>query len=376
MTEDNLDQNRAALILNALPNIGPVTLGRLLDAFGGDQVAVLRATPEALRRVHGVGPVIAGSLVRWRELFDLEREEARLGELGARFLPRSGTGYPPLLLEMPDGPIGLYQRGEYEVGARCVAVVGSRRSTSYGEGFTRELVGGLVAAGWCVVSGLALGIDTCAHRAALAAGGRTVAVLGCGVDIAYPAENRRLLEALVAEGAVLSEFPLGRRADRQSFAMRNRVVSGMSRAVVVVETDVDGGSMITARFAAEQGRVVLAVPGRVDLPQSRGCHELIRDGATLCRGTEDVLAEVEQLPGFALGRRPLRLDPPPAATAAPALEGVPALLWPHLEGGSACSMDDLVERTGVPAAEVAGALLWMEMSDLVAKRSDGRFTRR
>jgi DNA processing protein len=299
-----LSRSQALVVLNALPHLGPITANRLLEACGGDPVAVLTTDPAALRSVRGVGPVIAETLVAWRSHVDLAAEERGLRANRATFLAAEDEGYPILLREIHDPPIGLYCRGRYEPAQTSVAIVGSRRTTQYGLATARRLGGELARRGFCVVSGLARGIDTAAHEGALDAGGRTVAVLGTGVDLVYPPENRTLTERIAREGALLSEFRLGRSADRQSFAMRNRIVAGMSAAIVVVESDVDGGSMITARFAAEQGRVVLAVPGRIDQPTSAGCHQLIRDGAVLLTSVDDVVDELGYLRGLRPGRIP------------------------------------------------------------------------
>ena len=192
----------------------------------------------------------------------------------------------------------LHRKGGYLFEQPCIAVVGSRRTTLYGQSVAKKLGSDLARLGFCVVSGLARGIDTAAHEGALSVGGKTAAVLGCGIDIVYPPENLDLYRRIVETGAVLSEFPFGRKADKQTFPMRNRVVAGISEAVVVVESDVQGGAMITARFAGEQGRLIYAVPGRIDQPTSHGCHQLIRDGATLFTGIDDILNELNYLDGL------------------------------------------------------------------------------
>jgi DNA processing protein len=222
-----------------------------------------------------------------------------------------------------------------------------------------------------VVSGLARGIDTAAHEGALEAGGRTVGVLGTGIDIVYPSENLPLFRRIAEGGAVLSEFPLGRAAASYSFAMRNRIVSGLSAAVVVVESDVDGGGMITARFAGEQGRMLLVVPGRIDQPTSAGCHQLIRDGATLLTGVEDILEELNYLEGLhpqaiAAGAK-ARVDGGAALT-----EGE-AQVWECFRGGEALTPDALAALADLPAAEIAAALMMLELKQRIAKRLDGAY---
>src|SRR5882672_2258452 len=312
MNPPELTERQAFMILNDLPNIGPITLNRLLEEFGGDPREILAANRRRLESVRGVGPETSEALVNWRTHFDLAREEERLAKAGATFITARDEGYPKLLKEIHDPPIGLYRKGGYLFDQPCIAVVGSRRTTLYGQSVAKKLGAQLAQLGFCVVSGLARGIDTAAHEGALSVGGKTAAVLGCGIDIVYPPENLELYRRIAETGAVLSEFPFGRKADKQTFPMRNRVVSGISEGVVVVESDVSGGAMITARFAGEQGRLIFAVPGRIDQATSAGCHQLIRDGATLLTGVDDILNELNYLDG---------LRPKAIAT-----EGAPSLL--------------------------------------------------
>jgi DNA processing protein len=385
--EPMLSRSQALVVLNALPHLGPITANRLLEACGGDPVAVLTTDPAALRSVRGVGPVIAETLVAWRSHVDLAAEERGLRANRATFLAAEDEGYPILLREIHDPPIGLYCRGRYEPAQTSVAIVGSRRTTQYGLATARRLGGELARRGFCVVSGLARGIDTAAHEGALDAGGRTVAVLGTGVDLVYPPENRTLTERIAREGALLSEFRLGRPADRQSFAMRNRIVAGMSAAIVVVESDVDGGSMITARFAAEQGRVVLAVPGRIDQPTSAGCHQLIRDGAVLLTSAEDVVDELSYLRGLRPGPipdNPARgvvrvdrsegddipdgVDSPSGDSALPAEAAVLELF----RGGAILATEEIASALGWSAERAMAVTLRLELSGSLIKRADGR----
>ena len=372
MSPTALTERQAFLVLNALPNIGPITLNRLLAELGGDPRAVLAADRRRLEAVKGVGAVMATSIAGWRELFDVGREEERMARSGAAFITARDPGYPRLLKEIHDPPIGLYRKGQYEFGAPCVAIVGSRRTTLYGQGVAKRFGSELARLGFCVVSGLARGIDTAAHEGALAAGGRTAAVLGCGIDIIYPPENLDLFRRIEAAGAVLSEFPFGRRADRQSFAMRNRIVSGMSEATIVVESDVDGGAMITARFAGEQGRLLYAVPGRIDQSTSAGCHQLIRDGATLMTSVDDLLAELNYLDG--LRPAPIPDKPAPAATPTPvSLSPEEERVFACFRGGALLSLDALSGQTGLPAASLSATLMMLELKRLLAKRADGTF---
>lgn len=365
------------MILNDLPNIGPITLNRLLQEIGSDPREILRADKRRLQAVRGVGPETSDALVHWRTHFDLAREEARLARAGAAFITGGDEGYPRLLKEINDPPIGLYRKGGYLCDRPNIAVVGSRRTTLYGQAVAKKLGADLARLGFCVVSGLARGIDTAAHEGALAVDGRTVAVLGCGLDIIYPPENFDLYRRIAETGAVFSEFPFGRKADKQTFPMRNRVVAGMCEAIVVVESDVSGGAMITARFAGEQGRLLFAVPGRIDQPSSAGCHQLIRDGATLFTSIDDLLSELNYLDG-------LRPQPIPGTPGAPSVleQLLPTLteeerrVFACFAGGSILSIDALVAASGLGAPQVATSLMMLELKKRVTKRSDGTFEAR
>jgi DNA processing protein len=377
MPPPELTERQAFMILNDLPNIGPISLHRLLEEFGGDPCRILAASRRQLEGVRGIGPESSAAITSWRQHFDLDREEARLAQADACFITAREGGYPRMLKEIHDPPIGLYGKGSYQFEQSCVAIVGSRRTTLYGQAVAKKLGSELAQLGFCVVSGLARGIDTAAHEGALSVGGRTAAVLGTGIDIIYPSENLDLYRRITESGAVLSEFPFGRKADRQSFAMRNRIVSGMSEAVVVVESDVAGGAMITARFAGEQGRLLFAVPGRIDQPTSAGCHQLIRDGATLLTGVDDILNELSYLGGM----RPAAIPAPEGAQGVlEQLQG--ELTAPEqqivraLHNGAALGIDALASWTGLGIPEISAALLMLELKKHVVKRADGTYEAR
>lgn len=371
-----LTEQQAFLVLNALPNIGPITLNRLLAELGGDPRSVFSVGKRRLESVKGVGPVISESIETWREHLDLAREEERMAKSGADFIITRDPAYPRLLKEIHDPPIGLYRKGCYDFAHPCVAIVGSRRTTLYGQNIAKKFGAELARLGFCVVSGLARGIDTAAHDGALSVGGKTAAVLGTGIDIIYPPENLALYRRIETEGgAILSEFPFGRRADRQSFAMRNRIVAGMCQATIVVESDVDGGAMITARFAGENGRLIFAVPGRIDQNTSAGCHQLIRDGATLMTGIDDLLNELNYLDG--LRPQPIGEKPAEVAAGRPSnLTGEEARVFDCFRGGAILSPDAIAGQTGLAAAQLSSTLMMLELKRLVAKRSDGAFEAR
>ena len=375
MTNETLTEQQAFLILNALPNIGPITLNRLLEELDGDPRLIFSTPVRRLESVKGVGPAISGTIANWREHFDLAREEERMAKSGASFITPREPAYPKLLKEINDPPIGLYRKGQYTFEQPCIAIVGSRRTTLYGQGVAKKFGAELARLGFCIVSGLARGIDTAAHEGALSVGGKTAAVLGCGIDIVYPPENLALYRQIEEQGAIVSEFPFGRRADRQSFPMRNRVVAGMCEAVVVVETDVSGGSMITARFAGEQGRLIFAVPGRIDQASSQGCHQLIRDGATLLTSVDDILSELNYLDGMRPNPIPEKTIATPAISRAD-LTDVEAAVLEHFRGGAMLTLDALAAQTGRSAAELSATLMMLELKRLVVKRADGTFEAR
>jgi DNA processing protein len=293
----NNDAKASWVALNRVRGLAPVLVARLLEEFGDPQGIAL-APRSALEKVKGVGPRALEGLEALRRPESIEGARAeivRAGRLGAAVLTRTDQGYPPRLLEgVPDPPPALYVRGSIlPADERAIAIVGSRQATPYGLEVARRLAEDLAANGYTVVSGLARGIDAAAHRGALASGGRTLAVLGCGIDVSYPPGHHTLVREVAARGAVLSEFPLGTQPFAPNFPVRNRLISGLSLTVVVVEADEKSGSLITARLAAEQGRNVGAVPGPITWPRSAGANLLIQDGARLVRHWLDV---VEDLP--------------------------------------------------------------------------------
>ena len=370
-----LNQRQALLVLNGLPHVGPVMLRRLMDAFEGDAVAVLAGQKAKLLEVKGIGQKAADTLSNWSARFDLAKEVAQMKRTGTRFFIQEDAKFPEMLRETYDPPIGLYWQGEYIVDRPCVAIVGTRRSTVYGRSIAKKFASELARLGFCIVSGMALGTDTAAHEGALEAGGKTVAVFGCGLDTIYPPENFGLYQEILKTGAVVSEFPFGRRADRQTFPMRNRVVAGMCQGVIVIESAASGGSMITARFAGEQGRTLMAVPGRIDQDSSAGCHQLIRDGAIMVTSVDDVLEELRyERTQFPAKEPELNFEepPPPSQNLSESEQAV----LDCFAGGEIASPDALAERLTRPIAEISGVLMGLELKRLIVKRADGRFEAR
>jgi DNA processing protein len=363
-----LTERQATLILNGLPGLGPAAFRLLLAAGGGDPRTFLRP---GRRPPEGLRPEAAAALGAWAQAFDLAREEARLAASGADFVISADADYPILLRQIPDPPTALYRKGSLAGGHPCIAIVGSRRTTAYGQTVAKQFAGELAQRGFCIVSGLARGIDTAAHEGALEAGGKTAAVLGTGLDVVYPPENLALYRRVAAIGVVFSENYFGRKPDRHSFVLRNRIVAGMSSAVVVVESAVDGGAMITARFAGEQGRTLFAVPGRIDQSTSAGCHQLIRDGATLVTGVDDILSELNYLGGLQPAAIPEKGEG--EATRGGDLTAEERTVLGVFRGGEILPADAVAARTGLPAERISAALLMLEIKRRIAKRIDGAF---
>jgi DNA processing protein len=283
-------------------------------------------------------------------------------------LPWTHERYPALLREIADPPSALYVRGTLEPADRAaVAVVGTRQASSYGREVAAKLSGDLTRAGVSVVSGMAVGIDSAAHRGALAAGGRTLAVLGCGIDIPYPAVNARLRDEIVAGGALVSEYPMGSGPEPWRFPARNRIVSGLSLGTLVVEGDIKSGALITAEFALEQGREVFAVPGDIRSGRTRGPHRLIQEGAKLVHEVEDILTE-------------LRIVMPVAVTpSAPDRDDVSLT---EAEGqvlkvlsSQRRHVDEVIAESGLTAAQASAALLMLEVKALVRRLAGNAYVR-
>ncbi len=278
--------------LGLVKDIGPRLQRNLLAAFGSSQ-AVLNAPRDQLLRVDGIGPKIVARLASPPPAADVSAELRIAQQHGIRLVSRTTDDYPAPLQDLDDAPQVLYVRGTLTADdALAVAMVGTRHATSYGQQQAELLAAGLARAGVTVISGLARGIDAAAHRGAIAAGGRTLAVIAGGLLHITPSENLKLAEQVAQQGCLLSEAPPRRPPVAGSFPQRNRLISGLSLAVVVVEADDRSGALITARLAAEQGRDVLAVPGPLTSRQSRGCHKLIQDGAKLVMSVDDILSEL------------------------------------------------------------------------------------
>lgn len=385
----------AWLLLHHLPGLGPLRLQRLYQTLGSAQT-ILQASPLRLRDCGVPASLIqqldtclatdAAHPLRAQVARDLEWAT----QDGHHLVCLEDERYPPLLRWLPDPPPVLYVRGRLELlSSPQIGLVGTRQPSAGGRDNARAFAASLGQAGLTITSGMALGVDACAHQAALQAGAGTVAVLGTGVDIAYPASHTSLAAAVAEQGALVSEFPLGAAPRAANFPRRNRIISGLSLGVLVVEASIRSGSLITARLALEQGREVYAIPGSIHNPQARGCHQLIKQGAKLVETVEDILEELPALLAYCQG---LSRPPVPVKAHTPDLfdggeePSGPVPATPEYEplnlSAAACALlealgydpvpaDVLVSRTGLPAQSVSAELVMLELAGKVVRTAGG-----
>jgi len=364
---------RAYLRLHLAEGIGGVLFGRLVKAFGGVEAAASASTG-AWKRVEGIGPKTAEALAGVSDE-DIDAELAEADKGAARIVCLEDDDYPAALKTIFDPPPVLYVRGQLEAtDALALGVVGSRRCTHYGLEQAERFGQMLGRAGFTIVSGGARGIDTAAHRGALAAQGRTIAVMGCGLANLYPRENADLFAKIVAEGrgALVSELPMGRPVEARNFPLRNRIISGLSLGVLIVQAARRSGSLITARLADEQGRVVFALPGPVDTPLSQGANELIRDGAILVQNLDDILEHLGQV-GSEM--TPAEGEGPPAPALSLAMDETESRLAAALADGP-LSLDQLARRTELPSGKVASAMTMLVLKGAVTQMPGNLFARK
>jgi DNA processing protein len=356
---------QALLTMHLVPGLGPRLTAALLKRFGSAQ-RVLQAGPQELRQVPHIGEKLAQDISQVLREADVAAELELIARHQVHLLTLGSPEYPAALAQIYDPPHLLYAKGTLtEADAKAVAIVGSRHCTGYGRRIAERLAGGLAVKGYTIVSGLARGIDGAAHRGALQGGGRTLAVLAGGLSKVYPPEHAGLAEEIQAAGALLSEAAMGMEPLAHLFPSRNRLISGLARAVIIVEANERSGALITARQAAEQGRTVFAVPGALDSPASAGTNQLLRQGAVLIRGVEDVLEELE-------GVKAQVCSAPPSMP--PGLDDVQRQLWELLKDQSHY-IDDLARQVARPVHEVTGALMMLEMKKAV-KRLPGNIYER
>ncbi|MEP7071850.1 MAG: DNA-processing protein DprA [Verrucomicrobiota bacterium] len=361
-----MNSTEACIALNMLPTMGPVRLRKLLQVFRSPE-RILAAGGNELRQVEGVGAEVAQQITSWEAQVDLAAELERIRSAGVRVITAESTEYPRSLREIHAPPIVLYVWGELlERDHHAIAIIGSRRTTHYGSEAAKKLSYQLAYAGLTIVSGLARGIDTAAHQGALAAKGRTIAVIGSGLSQLYPPENASLAEKIRAgHGAVVSEFSMMVEPDRQTFPMRNRIISGWSQGILVVEAGLNSGALITAAQAVEQGRSVYAVPGHINAPSAMGSNRLIQQGAKLVMDAADILDDLHMLlPGS---------PPPPddSARPLPELSDSERSVYDAINAEET-AIDAIAAKCNLPSATVSSTLLRLELKRLV-KQLPGKF---
>ena len=361
-----MNDTEASVALNMLPHVGPVRMGKLLAALGSSS-AVLQAGAASLQGVPGIGREVAESIVGWKNRVDPAAERKRAEDFGAQILTPRDSAYPQLLREIHDPPIVLYVWGDPAVlDTRTIGVVGTRKPSHYAAGCAKKLSYQLAYAGLTVASGLARGVDTAAHQAALAARGRTVAVLGSGLEALYPPENIELAEKISQSGAVISEFPMQTTADRQTFPMRNRIISGLSFGLLVVEAGGRSGALISANQAGEQGRSVYAVPGHIDQPNALGSNRPIQQGAKLVLSAQDILDDLGLLFSIPPDLKSPEIKKTLTADERAVREAIREDETP---------IDEIISRCGLPTQIVSSTLLALEMRKLVKQLPGGRFVK-
>ncbi len=367
-----MTDREAYIVLNLLSGIGPARLNALLE-FCGTPAEIFRTDVRDLASVQGIGESLARRIADWENQVDLEHELDLAKRGGVEIITCGEENYPELLSQIHDPPICLYVRGKIpdNISTRSLAIVGTRSITSYGQRMARHLAEAAAYSSFTVVSGLAYGVDAIAHQAALDAGGESVSVLGGGLARIQPQEHVPLAREIARHGAVISEFPMEFSPTRHSFPMRNRIISGLCRATLVVEAGLNSGSLITASFALEQGRTVFAVPGQADNPQAAGCNRLIRQNAILTETFDDILEEFDFLPGFGHQENLLREDR--AATdflsesgGDPSISSEAARILDFLSKGDA-AVDEISAALELSAGEITAALIGLELLRRVRK---------
>ena len=347
----------ALLALCSIPGVGPGRMRALVGRFRTPE-ASLGVSLSELKEVEGIDQKTAHNILAGYDKEFVRRQMLLMKNKGTGLVSFWDEDFPANLKEIYDPPAMLFVRGTLNEGDCCaVAVVGTRRPTEYGRTATLELVGGLAARGVPIVSGMARGIDSVAHQGALKVGGRTMAVLGCGVDVVYPPENGKLAEEIVAHGAIISEYPMGTPPEAENFPRRNRIISGMSLGTIVVEAGEKSGALLTAKYALDQNREVFAVPGDISRRKSRGTNRLIKDGAKLVESVEDVLQELEsKLKGL--------LEPPDKRPLKVTLVGAEKDVFEQLSGDP-LHIDALSQQIQKSPGEVLATLLLLELKGLV-----------
>ncbi|MBI5724908.1 MAG: DNA-protecting protein DprA [Planctomycetes bacterium] len=371
----DVESRRSVVRLHLAEGVGPVIFGRLVKAFGGAD-GVFRASAGQLQGVEGVGPKIAAGIqaTTWEQV-DEEFEETQ--KHGVNIITVGEPEYPAALKNIYDPPAVLYVRGRIEpADALAVGVVGTRHCTHYGMEQADRLCRLMAGAGLTIVSGGARGIDTASHFGAIEAGGRTIAVMGCGLCHAYPAENAKLFDRIVEEGrgAIVSELPMRTAVLAGNFPTRNRIISGLSLGVIVVEAGRRSGALHTSSEAAQQGRPVMAVPGRIDSPLSQGANELIRQGATLVQNLDDILEELGHV-GQKMAPDEKQEQAKQQSLFEAAMDQSESALFALLAEGP-LGLDELVRRSGLDGGKAAASMTMLVLKGAVAQQPGGIFARK
>lgn len=359
--EDPLD----LIALCAVPDLGPVTIRRLISTFGSP-AEVFKVSEKELRSVENVGEVRARSIVSFAGRDGIAKSVEKLRAGGVKILAHGDAGYPEAISALgDDAPLVIYARGDIIKEDRyAMAIVGSRKSSHYGSSVSEKISAELAEMGFTVVSGLARGVDTAAHRGCLSAGGRSIGVLGSGIDVPYPPENKGLMDKLSESGCVLSEFPTGMPPNRENFPRRNRLISGLALGVLVVEADKKSGALITADYALEQGKEVFAVPGNINSLVSQGPNELIKRGAKPVTGAGDIVEELAPvLKGFMKRRK--------EKSAVEVTEEERALC--DIMSGEPMHIDAVSRKCGITTSKALAVLLGLELKGVVKQTEGKRF---
>jgi DNA processing protein len=361
-----MNATEACIALNMLPTMGPVRLRKLLEIFKSPE-RILAARGNELRAIEGIGNEVAEQIVNWEKIVDLSAELLCIREFGANVITADSPEYPRQLREIHAPPIVLYVWGELtERDQHAIGIIGSRHTTHYGTESAKKLAYQLAYAGLTVISGLARGIDTAAHQGALAAKGRTIAVIGSGLSKLYPPENAALADKIRnGNGAIVSEFSMKIEPDRQTFPMRNRIISGWSHGILVVEAGLNSGALITASQAIEQGRSVYAVPGHISAPSAQGSNRLIQQGAKLVMDASDILDDLQIL------LPETKPSPEAAARPLPTLSADERRIYDAIES-TETAIDEIAAKCQLPSATVSSTLLRLELKRLV-KQLPGKY---
>ncbi len=370
MNASHRDELSYWLALNFTKDVGPVTVRKLISGLGSPG-KIFSSPLRRLAEIPDIGEARAQKIAAFDGWDRVERERSAIDALRVNVVPYTDPSYPAALRDFDDAPILLYLKGAITPeDAYSVAIVGSRHMTEYGRKVAHMMAAGLAERGITVISGMARGIDTTAHKGALAAGGRSIAVLGCGIDRPYPPENKSLFQELSQNGCVVSEFPVGTPPNKENFPRRNRIISGLSLAILVVEAAENSGSLITAEYALEQGKDVFAVPGNITNPNAAGCNMLIQKGARLVLRVDDILEELApKLRGMIKSSAADRASAPPRLDITPEEGAICNVL-----GDEPKHIDLIARETRFPPSQLSAMLLSLEIKGVIRQIEGKRFT--